>query len=413
MSAATLSATPAAAAPGDFYTAPTELTGTSPGDILRTEPMSLTLSIPGTDSPLPARATRILYRSNDTHGRPVAVSGVYYEPTAPWTGPGARPLITYAVGTQGQGDACAPSKTAESLIGYTPPLGLAAGYETPLIELLAARGFAVVATDYHGLGTPEVHDWLNREAQAHAVLDAARAATRLPGTAITASPPIGIFGYSQGGAAAAAAAELHPRYAPELDVRGASVGAPPADLMRAMPILESSVAKGYLAWFLNGLSADYPQARPEIEAVLSPAGLTWLDDSLTQCIPENVARYSLVDSRTWTRSGQTVSAAIAENLVLRALLEQQRIGTTVPTVPVLMTSSTTDDIVDHHQVVQLAADWCGRGASVQLDRSALVPPILHGTSVIHVATYPVHLSRIVDWMTQRLAAIPAPSNCGS
>ncbi|MGS2808562.1 hypothetical protein [Nocardia sp. MW-W600-9] len=108
---------PANAALEDFYNAPAELTATAPGDALHTEPLPLALSVPGTDAPFPGHATRILYRSNDTPGNPIAVSGFYLDPTTAWTGPGERPLITLAVGTQGQGEACAPSNTAGPILG--------------------------------------------------------------------------------------------------------------------------------------------------------------------------------------------------------------------------------------------------------------------------------------------------------
>ncbi|MFF5038042.1 lipase family protein [Nocardia salmonicida] len=402
---------PAHAAPEDFYNAPADLTSTAPGDVLRTEPLPLALSIPGTDGPFPGRATRILYRSNDTHGNPIAVSGFYLDPITAWTGPGERPLITLAAGTQGQGDACAPSKTAGALLGYTPPLGLTAGYEMPAIELLAARGFAVVVTDYHGLGTPGVHDWLNREASAHAVLDAARAAKNLHSATITPTAPVAIWGYSQGGGAAAAAAELHPEYAPDLDVRGTFAGAPPADPLQLLSALDATIDKGYIAWALNGLAADYPQAGPEIQGLLSPAGQTWLQESATQCYTEIIARYGLLDSRAWTRTGETISSAITGNRVLRELFVQQNIGALTPNAPVLMVSNSADDIVPHQSVEQLATDWCVKGVAVQLDKATEVPAILPGTSTVHLLTYPLATARALDWITQRLADVPPPSTC--
>ncbi|MCW1007247.1 lipase family protein, partial [Streptococcus anginosus] len=68
--------------------------------------------------------------------------------------------------------------------------------------------------------------------QAHAVLDAVRAAAQVSGSGVTSTAPVALAGYSQGGGAAAAAAELASDYAPELDLKGAYVGAPPADLVQ-------------------------------------------------------------------------------------------------------------------------------------------------------------------------------------
>ncbi|MFD4461232.1 alpha/beta fold hydrolase [Nocardia sp. NPDC058480] len=133
-------------------------------------------------------------------------------------------------------------------------------FETVAVNALVVRGIAVVVTDYHGLGTPATHDWLNRLAEAHAVLDAVRAAQRLAGTTIDSSGPVGLFGYSQGGGAAAAAAELQPTYAPELDLRGAYLGAPAVDPLAVLEAVDLMIGKGFIGFALNGLAADYPEA---------------------------------------------------------------------------------------------------------------------------------------------------------
>jgi pimeloyl-ACP methyl ester carboxylesterase len=103
-------------------------------------------------------------------------------------------------------------------------------YESLFIKGLIERGYAVALTDYQGLGTAGVHTYMNRVAQGRAVLDAVRAAQRLSGSGLSSLNPVGLVGYSQGGGASAAAAELAASYAPELKVKGAVAGAVPADL---------------------------------------------------------------------------------------------------------------------------------------------------------------------------------------
>ena len=97
-----------------------------------------------------------------------------------WPGTGPRPLIVYGPGTQGQGDQCAPSRQFNQGIHWSPYLDIAFNYEELFVATMVARGFAIVMTDYQGLGTPGVHTYVNRLAQGHAMLDAARAAMRLP-----------------------------------------------------------------------------------------------------------------------------------------------------------------------------------------------------------------------------------------
>src|SRR5438067_2158643 len=82
-------------------------------------------------------------------------------------------------------------------------------------------------------------------AQAHAVLDAIRAAQRLPEANLPDDGPVAIAGYSQGGGASAAAAELQPSYAPELKLKGAYAGAVPADLAEVAKNLDGHYAFGF------------------------------------------------------------------------------------------------------------------------------------------------------------------------
>ncbi len=93
-----------------FYAPPDPLPPGAPGDLIRTEPSRLVLEPSGQLGMIMADATRIMYRSTDVHGNPMAVTGTYFEPHNDWPGGGPRPLLVYGPGTQGQGDQCAPSR---------------------------------------------------------------------------------------------------------------------------------------------------------------------------------------------------------------------------------------------------------------------------------------------------------------
>ena len=85
-----------------FYDPPAELPAAD-GAMVRSEPLPLGLSLPGLDGPLPGRATRLMYKSTDSGGEPVAVTGAYIEPAADWKGDGPRPLVAVAPGHHGAG----------------------------------------------------------------------------------------------------------------------------------------------------------------------------------------------------------------------------------------------------------------------------------------------------------------------
>ncbi len=102
--------------------------------------------------------------------------------------------MSFAVGTHGAGDACAPSRALVE--GVTVDGSGAPWIEANITDIseLLARGIAVVVTDYQGLGTEAVHSYRQPAPEAHAVLDAARAAVEMGVVAPTA--PVGVWGYS-------------------------------------------------------------------------------------------------------------------------------------------------------------------------------------------------------------------------
>jgi alpha-beta hydrolase superfamily lysophospholipase len=415
-------AVPAAAAPDPdavvsrgvtipvFYNPPAVLPAAD-GALVRTEPLPLALSLPGVDGPLPGRATRLMYKSTDSTGRPVAVTGAYIEPTAAWTGRGHRPLVAVAPGTMGQGDQCAAS------LGLERPLivngqTLSIGYEDLAIYRLLARGIAVVVTDYAGLGsTDRLHTYVNRVDEAHAVLDAVRAARSLDGTSLRAGSRVALFGYSQGGGATAAAAELQPSYAPDITLAGTYSGAPPADLVAVTGAIDGSDLAGALGWSVNGFVQSDPDLAPIADAHLNAAGRAALKDLSTMCVGDALLSYNSAHSTAWTTDGRSLSEIIQSEPKLKAFLAEQRIGTLKPQSPVRLATGTADDLVPHAQARALAAAWCAKGADVTY--KPVVLPGLGRALVNHFLPLLTDQGDAISWLADRLDGRPAASNCSS
>ncbi|MEU3933769.1 lipase family protein [Streptomyces sp. NPDC029044] len=394
----------------DFYTPPTQLPAAN-GALIRHEPLSLGLSLPGLDGrPLPGTATRLMYKSTDSDGRAVAVTGAYIEPSAAWKGEGPRPLVAVASGTMGQGDQCAPSFALQhplTVNGQT----LSIAYDNLAIYRLLATGAAVVVTDYVGLGaTDRLHTYVNRLDEGHAVLDAVRAARALPGTSLTSGSRVGLYGYSEGGGASAAAAELQPTYAPDVHLAGTYAGAPPADLIAVMKGIDGSALAAALGWAINGFAQAYPGMRDVAEANLSDAGRKALADTSTMCVGEAVIRYGFARSSAWTTSGKTVAEIIAAEPSARAVLDEQRIGTLKPAGPVRVATGIQDDIVPHAQARRLAVDWCRKGGAVTYTAVDL-PDLGDRLLTNHLAPLITDQTAAISWLTDRLEGKPATSNC--
>jgi pimeloyl-ACP methyl ester carboxylesterase len=368
-----------------FYETPATLPSTN-GAVIRSEKMTFLLD-PLDATSLVRNAQRVLVRSTNRAGRAVAVSGTVLVPNAPWIGLGSRPVIGYAPGTQGMADRCAPSRQFSEGIEY----------EGIGIEGLLLRGYAVAMPDYEGLGTVGIHTYMDRVAQGRATLDVVRAAQRLSGTGLTTSSPVGIMGYSQGGGAAASAVELAPTYAPELRLKGAVVGAVPADLARVAGSLDGGLYSAFAFFALRGLSASYDV---DLSPYLNDRGRATSDQVETDCVFD-LLDHSFVRSSTLSASGQPMSR-LMEVEPFRSIVDAQRIGRIKPTVPVLVTHSALDDVIPYGVGKAMARSWCGKGANVYF--SANVAPG-------HVGGLVPQVAEALPFFEARFAGLPQWSNC--
>ena len=391
-----------------FYTPPDPLPHGEPGDLIRTEPSRLVLEPSGQLGAIMATGTRIMYRSNDARGNPTAVTGTYFEPYNPWPGQGPRPMLVYGPGTQGQGDQCAPSRQFNQGIHWRPYLDLAFNYEELFVATMVARGFAIVMTDYDGLGTPGLHTYVSRVAEGNAMLDAARAAKRLPGTSLDPNGPIAFWGYSQGGGAAASAAELASRYAPELRVVGTYAGAPPADLKELFPYADGSALVGVVGYALNSVITAYPEHEAAIRATLTPRGADLLFKVQDQCIAETIAKFMFRHLQPYFNKD---IYQLVHQEPFNGLFDEQRIGRLKPNAPALILSNRYDPLVPWTGANQLGRDWCAQGADVQFWTNE-EPPFMNKLVVNHGLPMLVDGERAMQWIADRFNGLPTTPNCG-
>lgn len=392
----------------EFYATPDPLPPGEPGDLIRTEPARLVLEPSGQLGAIMATGTRIMYRSTDSRGKPIAVTGMYFEPDNPWSSNEPRPLISYAPGTQGQGDQCASSRMFSQGIHWSQGLDLMMNYEETFVATMVARGFAVVMTDYEGLGTPAVHTYLNRLAEGQAVLDAARAAQRLPDTSLDPHGPVAFWGYSQGGGATASAAELASAYAPELNVVGTYSGAPPANLLELLPYLDGNVLVGAIGYVINGMIYTYPEWAGGIHDHLTPRGEDLLAKTRHQCVGETLVKFMFRHLRGYFT--EDTDQVVSEE-PFRSWFDMQRIGRLKPNAPVLIDINRYDPLVPWTQANQLGRDWCAQGVDVQFWTNEQ-PPFLNKTSTNHTLTLWVEGERSMQWIADRFNGLATTPNCG-
>lgn len=251
----------------------------SAGQLLALEPLAQAFSLSEA-----ATAYALWYSSTDgTASRPepaaqLTTSGAIFLPkgTPPASG---WPVIAWAHGTVGIGDNCAPSRNPRS------------ERDAQYLNSWLKEGYAVVATDYQGLGTPGPHAYLNSRAAAYSTLDSVRAA--LSSKALPLSDKIVIVGQSQGAAAAFATAGYAAEYAPELKILGTVAtgtphsGRPSKDgkiAYRASRAEQERVDTSIAYILYVAAVANQSQPRLPAEAVLTDKGLSAMRAAETSCV---------------------------------------------------------------------------------------------------------------------------------
>lgn len=324
----------------------------APGRPLRKEAMPADL-VP----PHAGEAFRILYTSTDGRWNSgiLPVSGALYLPQgkAP---PRGWSLIIWAHGTLGVADSCAPSFTGANQ------------RDRAYIDRWLAKGYAVVAPDYQGLGAPGPHPYLNWRAEGQSVLDAGRAALRFENR--IANRAI-VTGQSQGSGAAIGAARLAASYAPDLRVRGVIATAlVPTFPGAARPGSTASPGNSpyYLIYRIVG--GALPDGSPPAEQYLTDKGKILLQAARTQCNPREVA----------AREDVTLANAFAVP-VNRLEAELGPVGAQTrfrTTFPLMLGTGLADELIPASRQALAVAAICGAGNTVIWKR---YPGVKHGETL--------------------------------
>lgn len=238
------------------------------GVMLRTEPLALQPELTAA-----GLSQRILYTSSDArwHSGIVPVSGTLYLPRGE-PPRGGWPLLAWAHGTLGVADGCAPSWAQHRPRDAT--------YLNRWLE----NGFAVVATDYQGLGGPGPHPYLIWEAEGRSVLDSARAA--LAAHAGRIANEVIITGQSQGSGSSIGASRIASEYAPELRIRAAiATGVVASFPDGPYKLRDAAPGAGAPSRFtvLRLLGGSLPDGGPTADSLMSDKGRAVLQAARTGC----------------------------------------------------------------------------------------------------------------------------------
>jgi pimeloyl-ACP methyl ester carboxylesterase len=327
----------------DFY----NIGGPAPekaGALIRSEPQP-----EGTSLAEASQSLRILYSSVSGIGEtktPIAVSGTLFLPKGEAPA-GGFPLIAWAHGTVGIADVCAPSNNKRS------------DRDTKYLNHWLSQGYAVVASDYQGLGTPGGHPYLATKPEAYSVLDAIRAVQGDP--AFKLSKSVVLVGQSQGGGAAFATAGEAMTYAPDLDIRGTvATGTPYFTNDTAPAVRDPNAVSGVFAYTIYIMFlAEQVDPAFKVADYVSEKGKALAETARTKCIMdawEQIKTEKLTQANSLAKDP---TSAIAKYFPLMTYSTLKVKG------PVFMGTGGKDEDVPPPGQDRLFKDACKAGAVIE------------------------------------------------
>ncbi|MFF0815183.1 alpha/beta hydrolase family protein [Rhodococcus sp. NPDC003318] len=318
------------------------------GDVLSNVPLTNAAVLPSA-----ARAELITYASENGDGRPIVVSGTVAIP--PGEAPeGGWPVLSWAHGTTGIADTCAPS--GDTVDGAVHDY---VGGVTATLDQWVQRGYVVVQTDYEGMGTPGDHTYLDATSESNVLNDIVRAARQL-------DPDVGeewfVGGHSQGGAAAVGASELAVDRAPELSLLGAIAVAPGSGLSQTPAYVKSgnpavAPALAFLPLTLLGAAASDPAVVPDEIVTAEAAPL--MTAARRGCIADIRAAIPSVPVDRVIRPEADLGP-------WTDYLAAQEPANAAPKVPLLVAQGTADQLVTPAATDVVVKALCGKDARVDL-----------------------------------------------
>jgi pimeloyl-ACP methyl ester carboxylesterase len=347
-----------------FYDTPHPLPPGKPGELIRSEP------IDQYNLPYELSALRILYHSRTTNGEDVAVSAVVLIPDGKPPA-GGWPVIAWAHEFRGAARQCAPSLMKN----------LGAG---PLLAMYGNLGYAVVATDYSGLGADSGKPVLDMQSNALDVMYsvvAARAAVKEIGPKWIAVGPF------QGGMAAVAVAESEVR---DPNYLGSVATSGVADAQEAYQRFARGSSSRMLLVLASTVKALYPEF--PVSDVLKDTALPAYQRVAQSCGGETEPEFTNAMLKPGWESNRFVKEFFSRNTP----------GQKPAHGPLLVISGEADPAIPAEMSEKTVARMCKQGSRILF----LKYPDLDASGVMGAS-----VADQISWIKARFAGYVAPGNC--
>ncbi|MEV5649459.1 lipase family protein [Nocardia sp. NPDC052254] len=335
-----------------------------------------------------ARALQLKFRSTGATGSPSFGTATLLEPAATWTGPGSRPVLVNAIPINSLGSRCTP--------GYALAHGLHPKFSAgdllpPTTAWALAHGYGVLVPDHEGpwMSYAEPH------VAGHVLLDAIRAVRAVEPKTLGDSR-FAIGGYSGGAIAAYSAAMLLDEYAPELAgvLAGVSVGGLVTDYREVAHRFDGNIASGIMMIVALAFAREHPQLLGQMNNLGR-----WLATSPVKntCGESNgPLGVTGVPIEVTTETAHPLDTATANEIFDAADLRDRKSA-----APLYIYHGGLDIWIPGGDSRDLFGGQCARG----------VPAVLRDVPGEHSIAMMAGFLGSMDWLDQRLRAVPAPDEC--
>lgn len=334
------------------------------GELIRSEP------IDEYDLPFEVSVVRILYDSRTANGEDVAVSAVVLVPDGKPPASG-WPVIAWAHEFRGAARQCAPSLMKN--------LGAA-----PFLAMYANLGYAVVATDYSGLGADSGNPVLDMQSNAFDVIYSVPAAR-------AAVPEIGpkwiAVGTFQGGLAAVAVAESEVR---DPNYLGSVAFSGVADAQSAYQHFLHASSNRMLLVLASTVKALYPKF--EVADMLKDDAIPAYKNVVQTCGGETKPEFT----------SEMLKPFWEKNPFVKDFFGRNTPGQKRAQSPILVISGEADLAISTEMTAATVARMCKQGDRILF----LKYPDLDAGGVMGAS-----VADQLSWIKARFAGDAAPSNC--
>jgi pimeloyl-ACP methyl ester carboxylesterase len=257
-----------------YAVSPATAEASSTGELIRIAPLDSAWAFAAA-----GLSFEIIYSTKDQRNSSAVASGALYVPrgVAPR---GEWPLVVWAHGTVGIGDACAPSHRPQTERNST------------FFNKILDSGYAVLAPDYQGLGTGGHFSYYNTAVEGSSILDAVAA---IRSASIPLSKKWVVIGQSEGAHAAMSAASLYANShsGPTAGLSGVIATGLHTNISSSLRQLFKRTSTGsmnqvgYAGYYLASLQDLHPD---RVTPYLSDFGKNYVEMANTECLPGLVPR---------------------------------------------------------------------------------------------------------------------------